>query len=78
VWMGVLFSWKTSSSFQEKCLDHEMCLITQPVHILPCSISAKKDNNGTIRILYHNTGCGLNHLTENALQCIVALMVFTK
>jgi hypothetical protein len=24
------------------------------------------------------TGCGISQLTENVLQCIVALMVFTK
>jgi hypothetical protein len=37
--------WKTASFFQ-KCLDHGMHLITQPVHILPCSNSAMKGNNG--------------------------------
>jgi hypothetical protein len=29
--------------------------ITQPVHVLPCSNSAMKTNNGTNRILYHDT-----------------------
>jgi hypothetical protein len=28
--------------------------------------------------LYIYTGCGISQLTENALQCIVALIVFTK
>jgi hypothetical protein len=31
-----------------------MHLITQPVHVLPCSNSAMKGNNGINRILYHN------------------------
>jgi hypothetical protein len=31
-----------------------MHLITQPVHILPCSNSAMKGNNGTSRILYRD------------------------
>jgi hypothetical protein len=30
-------------------------LITQAVHVLPCSKSTTKDNNGTNRILYHDT-----------------------
>jgi hypothetical protein len=29
--------------------------ITQPVHVLPYSNSAMKDNNGTYKILYHDT-----------------------
>jgi hypothetical protein len=31
-----------------------MHLITQPVHVPPCSNSAMKGNNGTNRILYHD------------------------
>jgi hypothetical protein len=31
-----------------------MYLITQPVHVIPCSNSAMKGNNGTNRILYHD------------------------
>jgi hypothetical protein len=31
-----------------------MHLITQSVHVLPCSNSAIKSNNGTSRILYHD------------------------
>jgi hypothetical protein len=31
-----------------------MHLITQPVHVLPCSNSAMKGNNGTKRIPYHD------------------------
>jgi hypothetical protein len=31
-----------------------MHLITQPVHVLPCSNSVTKGNNGTNRILYHD------------------------
>jgi hypothetical protein len=31
-----------------------MRLITQPVHVLPCSNSAMKDNNLTNRTLYHD------------------------
>jgi hypothetical protein len=37
-----------------------MHLITQPVHVLPCSNSAMKDNNGTNRILYHDTAAQTN------------------
>jgi hypothetical protein len=32
-----------------------MYLITQPVHVLPCGNTAMKGNNGTNRILYHDT-----------------------
>jgi hypothetical protein len=31
-----------------------MYLITQPVHVLPCSNSTMKGNNGTNRMLYHD------------------------
>jgi hypothetical protein len=31
-----------------------MHVITQPVHIFPCSNSAMKGNNGTNRMLYHD------------------------
>jgi hypothetical protein len=31
-----------------------MHLITQPVHVLPCSNSAMKGNNGTNRVQYHD------------------------
>jgi hypothetical protein len=37
-----------------KCLYHGMHLITQEVHVLPCSHSAVKGNNGTNRIPYHD------------------------
>jgi hypothetical protein len=38
---------------RKQLLDHEMYLITQPVHVLPCSNSAMKHNNETNR-LYHD------------------------
>jgi hypothetical protein len=38
----------------EMTSDHGMHLITQPLHILLCSNSAMKGNNGTDRILYHD------------------------
>jgi hypothetical protein len=31
-----------------------MHLITQPLHVLPCSNSAMKGNNGSNKILYHD------------------------
>jgi hypothetical protein len=56
-WMGALSSWKIASLFGKR-LDHGMHLITQPVHVLLCSNSAMKGNNGTNRILQY---CCLNH-----------------
>jgi hypothetical protein len=39
---------------QKRYLDCGMHLITQPVHVLPCSNSATKGSNGINRILYHD------------------------
>jgi hypothetical protein len=42
---------------------------------------SSEDPNGEaccIKVLTNLTGCGISQLTENALQCIVDLMVFTK
>jgi hypothetical protein len=41
--------------YQKITCDHGMQLIAQPVHVLPCSNSAMKGNNGTNRTLYYDT-----------------------
>jgi hypothetical protein len=44
-----------------------MHLITQPIHILPCSNSAIKGNNGTNRILWYC--CPNHHRTSRMFYC---------
>jgi hypothetical protein len=52
VWMGPLSSWKTASLFRKIVWIMWCNLITQPIHVLPCSNSVMKCNNGTNRIPY--------------------------
>jgi hypothetical protein len=50
VGMGALSSWKTASLFGNRGIH----LITQTIHVLPCSNLVMKGNNATNRILYHH------------------------
>jgi hypothetical protein len=61
VWMGALSSWKTIILFGNNVwimLHYGMHLITQPIHVFPCSNSAMKLNNGTNTIPRY---CSPNH-----------------
>jgi hypothetical protein len=48
----------------------------KPTQIGPIDTASQERTMDNVQ--KHNTGCGISQLTENALQSIVALMVFTK
>jgi hypothetical protein len=71
VWIWTLSSWKAALFG-----NHGMHLITQPVHILPCSNLAMKGNNGTNRIPqyccpnHHRTSPPMFHCWNQAFQIV--------